>query len=328
MFILVLVLLLSVSCGGQDSAKNEKAGMQSAGRVAETLLGVRNSTQFMAVGAGSLWLANPDHGTITRIDLEKNEVVAQIKVSKDPQSVPGGADPQSVAASGDQVWFTDRAREAVSRIDPKTNRIVERIPVGTAIYDIAIDGDILWLTDFDYSVVLRLDTNKKRVVSEIYGLDEPTGITLGAGSVWTIQHDRGVVARIDPKTNEVVEETVVGTRPENIAFGAGGVWTADGVGGDSVSPVDPKTHKEVAPTIKTSLPMYGVAVGGGSVWAAGSPLDCASIDEGALVRIDPTTNKIVGRTHIRCASGVETTDDAVWVVSSDVETLTRVEPTR
>ena len=153
-------------------------------------------------------------------------------------------------------------------------------------------------------------------------------IILAAGSVWTIEHDRGMVAQIEPKTNEVVKETIVGARPENIAFGVGSVWTANGVGGASVSRVNPKAHKEVAPTIKTGLPMYGVAVGGGSVWATGSQEGCEHSEKGAaLVRIDPTTNKVVGRTNIRCASGVEMADDAVWV-SSGVGTLTRVEPTR
>ena len=339
MLLLALVLPpLLASCGGQDSAaKDEKAGMQPAGKVTDTLR-VRPSTGGMAVGAGSLWLAHPDHGTITRVDLEKGEVVAEIKVSKNPQSAPGQADPQSVAASGDQIWFTDRVRQAVSRIDPETNRVVERIPVGTAAYDIAIDDDTLWLTDFEGSDVLRLDTKEKQIVSEIYmisdpdsfftTLHEPMGIIPGTGSVWTIEHDRGMVARIDPKTNEIVKEIIVGARPENIAFGAGSVWTANGVGGASVSRVDPKAHKEVAPTIKTGLPMYGVAVGGGSVWATGSQEGCEHSKKGAaLVRIDPTTNKIVGRTNIRCASGVEIADDAVWV-SSNMGTLTRVEPTR
>lgn len=336
MLLLALVLLLLASCGGQDSTKAEKDGVRSAGRATETLR-VRPSSE-MAVGAGSLWLANADYGTITRVDLKKNEVTAQIEVSKDPRSAPEGADPQAVAASGDQVWFTDRVREAISRIDPQTNRIVERIPVGTAIYDIAIDGDTLWLTDFESSVVLRLDTKKKRVVSEIdlisdpdsffTILDEPMGITFGAGSVWTIEHDRGMAARIDPKTNEIDKETIVGTRPEGIAFGEGSAWTANGVEGNSVSRVDPKTQKQVATTIKTGLPMYGVAVSGGSVWATGSRKACKRSEKGAaLVRIDPKTNKIVGRMNIRCASDVETTNDAVWV-SSDLGTLTRVEPTR
>ncbi len=78
--------------------------------------------------------------------------------------------------------------------------------------------------------------------------------------------------------------------------------------------MDPKTNKEFA-TIETGLEMFGVAVGYGSVWAAGSPEDCSSGNEGALVRIDPATNKVVGRTDISCAYSVAATDDAVLVHS-------------
>ena len=177
----VLPLLLA-ACGGQDSATDGKGGMPSAGRVAETLR-TRDSTQYMAIGAGSLWLPNASNGTITRLDLNKSKVVAVIAVSSDPQSAPYDADPQSVAASGEQIWFTDRARRAVSRIDPKTNRIVERIPVGFASFSIAIDGDTLWIAGVDHDVVARVDTKENRVLKKI-DLPAPVGIVVGAGSVW------------------------------------------------------------------------------------------------------------------------------------------------
>jgi hypothetical protein len=83
--------------------------------------------------------------------------------------------------------------------------------------------------------------------------------------------------------------------------------------------VDPKTNKEVA-RIDTGLSMFDVAVGGGSVWAVGAVLNSPgcdeSIKEDALVRIDPATNKVVGRTIIRGAFGVAVTDDAVRVFSA------------
>jgi hypothetical protein len=97
-----------------------------------------------------------------------------------------------------------------------------------------------------------------------------------------------------------------------------------------VSHVDPKTNKEFA-TIETGLEMFGVAVGDGSVWAAGSPEDCSSGNEGALVRIDSATNKVVGRTDIKCAYSVAATDDAVWVhhdTGGGMGFVTRVEPAR
>ena len=95
-----------------------------AGRVTKTLR-TRDGTHYMAIGAGSLWMPNASNGTVTRIDLATSEVTAVIDVSRDPQSAPFDADPQSVATSGDQIWAGDRGTESVRRIDPATNRIVE-----------------------------------------------------------------------------------------------------------------------------------------------------------------------------------------------------------
>jgi len=348
--ILALALLaLVTSCGGQaegPSATDEKPGVRSAGRVTETLR-TRPGTQFLAVGSGSLWI--PTSGTITRVDLAESKVTAVINVG----STDG---PQSVAASGDQIWFTDHARKAVSRIDPQTNRVVERIPVGFLVYDIAIDGDTLWLTDLGFltaggNVVVRVDTSTNRVVKRI-DVPAPATITVGGGSVWVAEFGAVLdkpskVARIDPQTNEVVQEIPVATYyPQHIAYGAGSIWIANGLDIEkpsrdklSVSRLDPKTNKEVA-RIETGFNMWGLAVGGGSVWAAGSPTDCASSDEGALVRIDPTTNEVIGRADVRCAWGVAVADDAVWVHSvieagagrniggEATGAVTRVEPAR
>ena len=305
--------------------------MPSAGNVTETL-NIPLITQYMAIGAGSLWMANDSAFTITRVDLAKSEVVAEIKASGDPQSACEVCNPQSVAASGDQIWFTDRARRAVSRIDPKTNRIVESIPVGILPYDIAIDGDTLWITDFDGGLVVRVDTGKNRVVSKLDDFNEPTGIVVGAGSVWVIDHELDLVVRIDPQTNKVVKEIPVGYGPENIVFGEGSVWTAN-ASSFSVSRVDPKTNKEVA-RIQAELgtSMYGVAVGGGSVWAAGQPSGCENSKKSILLRIDPKTNKVVGRTNIACAFGVAAIDEALWVHGAIKEegkwtgTLVRLKP--
>jgi streptogramin lyase len=346
MLMFALVVLLA-ACGDRTenpSAENEKSGVPSAGRVAETLR-TRPGTQFMAVGAGSLWM--PTSGTVSRVDLAESKVTAVIQV---------GEGPQSVEASGDQIWFTDHAKKAVSRIDPENNQVVERIPVGFAVYDIAIDGDTLWLTDLGFptaggNVVVRVDTTSNRVVERI-DVPAPAGITVGGGSVWVaefgaVRDKPSKVARIDPRTNEVVEELPVATRyPQHIAYGAGSIWIANGLDIEnpsrdkpSVSRLDPKTNKEIA-RIDTGLNMWGLALGGGSVWAAGSPPDCASSNEGALVRIDPATNKVVGRTDVRCAWGVAATDEAVWVhsviepgaghnVGGEVTgAVTRVEPAR
>ena len=49
------------------------------------------SPQSLAVGGGSLWVANHDERTVTRIDLASGKVVADIPVPSEPHRVAYGA---------------------------------------------------------------------------------------------------------------------------------------------------------------------------------------------------------------------------------------------
>jgi hypothetical protein len=94
MFILTLALLLTAACGEQGSAKDEKGGVTKT-------LPTPLSTQYMAIGTGSLWLANDGEPYgITRVDLANSKVVAQIEASGDPQSCDS-CFPQAVDTAGD-----------------------------------------------------------------------------------------------------------------------------------------------------------------------------------------------------------------------------------
>src|SRR4028118_623718 len=83
----------------------------------------------MAIGAGSLRLANSGDGTITRVNLAEGKVVAEITASENFRWEPNTSTPRSVAASGERAWFPDRTGRGVSRSDPHTNRRLARPPV-------------------------------------------------------------------------------------------------------------------------------------------------------------------------------------------------------
>jgi streptogramin lyase len=205
--------------------------------------------------------------------------------------------------------------------------------VGFRVYDIAIDGHTLWLTGLEEGLLVRVDTDKKRIVGRIDDFVGPTGVVVGAGSVWVLDHRGDALVRIDPQKSKIVEKIPldVGSTPEGLTFGEGGVWITS-LSYSTVSHVDPKTNKAVA-EIEAGIGLLGVAAGGGSVWATGQPPYCEDGDKGVLVRIDPKTDKVVGRTKIPCAFGVAVTDAAVWVNANVKEEgkwtsgLVRVEPT-
>jgi YVTN family beta-propeller protein len=80
------------------------------------------SPQSLAVGGGSLWVANHDARTVTRIDQASGKVLADIPVPSEPHRVAYGAG---------AAWVGNWHDNSVSRIDPQSNRVVgSPIPIG------------------------------------------------------------------------------------------------------------------------------------------------------------------------------------------------------
>jgi YVTN family beta-propeller protein len=291
------------------------------------------ATNYLAVSNDSLWIPNPGKGTLSRIDLASNELVAAIAVGEPLKTKAGrldptlGADPYAVVVSGDQVWVTQVAQQAVARIDPSTNEIVEQIPIGVEGYTLALDGDTLWVGAFFETKVLRVDLQAKQV-SQAFDLNWPTGIAIGGDAVWVgLAGGQNEVARIDPQTNQVVARIPVGKRPEGLAFGEGAVWVANDEG-MAVTRIDPATN--AAKIIPVGIRTFDVAVGGGAVWAASADRSGSANSDphttGMLVRIDPQSNQVVGKLPVRAAYGVAYSEAAVWVVSIELSFVVRVEP--
>ena len=70
--------------------------------------------------------------------------------------------------------------------------------------------------------------------------------------------------------------------------------------------------------------LLAAAVGVGAVWAAGGPQACRT--NSFVWRIDPSANRIAGRTAVSCAFGVVTGEGSVWVAPDQPGLLARVQP--
>src|SRR6266542_327443 len=95
----------------------------------------------LAVGEGSVWVANHDAHTVTRIDSATNQVVANITVPSEPHRVAFGEG---------AVWVANWHINSVSRIDPQTNQVVgEPIPIGFHAGNMVAGLGSVWVTS-DY----------------------------------------------------------------------------------------------------------------------------------------------------------------------------------
>jgi hypothetical protein len=106
-------------------------------------------TYFLATGEGGVWVMNNSTGVVLRIDPASNEVADTITVSDSP--VDGG----DIAVGGGSVWA--RVSDVlVSRIDPVTNRVVERYGSPKGSGSVAADDAAVWISAHDVLAVWRV----------------------------------------------------------------------------------------------------------------------------------------------------------------------------
>ncbi len=144
----------------------------------------------LAVGAGSVWVADALEGTVRRIDPVRRRIVATIRVGRQPYAV--------VCAAG-SLWATNSDDGTVSRIDPATNRVVATIRVGRNPYGITTGGRSLWVANLGDGTVSRIETSSGRVVATIALGGDPVAIATAADGAWVARNSEGTLTRIEQR---------------------------------------------------------------------------------------------------------------------------------
>ncbi|HEY1508556.1 MAG TPA: ABC transporter substrate-binding protein, partial [Solirubrobacteraceae bacterium] len=267
--------------------------------VAVTPVGARPAA--VAFSSGSLWVANLDDQTVSRIDPATLRTVRTFKVA---------GPPTGLAAANGQVWVVSSSARSssvsVSRIDPRFDVIGRTARVGNVVAGeagaVAARGGTLWVAPSSGSLA-RLDSRTGRVVEQLDPNAGPAAIALGGDAVWVTDADANNVTRVDP--SGFVKSFDVGHGPSGIAVGEGGVWVADTLD-DAIVRIDPGT-KAVTATIPVGHSPTGVSLGAGSVWVANS-------GDGTVTRIDPVTDKRIATIAVGGSpQAITFAGDRAWV---------------
>jgi virginiamycin B lyase len=277
------------------------------------------------VGYGAAWVAS--QGALLRIDLRTNRVVATI-----PTPVSG--ENASIAFGEGAVWVTSgQANGLVYRVDPAANRVTATIGVPGGAFGIVVAAGTVWVTQFlpepDPGIVARIDARSNRLLSPVEVPNMPGAIRYGQDAIWVTS--RFTVSRIDPRSGAVTQPL---RRVGDVrAVGAGSLWGtyANSAADAGVQRIDPVTGQVVA-TIRIPNGVL-IAFGLGTLWVA---QDASSItsggnepdrtEPGKLYRIDPTSNRVLGRPVPLpgiAPTGLAVGEGTVWVGEQDRTTLTR-----
>ena len=224
-------------------------------------IGVSGDVHDLALGFGSVWLADGTDGTVTRID---DQLSRWHTISLGQPS--GDAPAFWITASGGAVWATHG--DFVAKIDPARNKVVKTIPIPSPT-GLASGLRAVWVAT---GQGLDRVTPAPRPSPNQYSLPGPVEApTVGRHLAWAIVYYRnGEVwefgRRLTATGPAKIVTTSVGRYPLDLAVTDEAIWTVDTQG--LVSRIDPTEQRVVktiptAPTIRSSL-----AVADGDLWVA------------------------------------------------------------
>ena len=209
-----------------------------------------------------------------------------------------------------------RGRKAVSLAALATTLSVTACSTGSAPREPTIDATVTGSPDASATDPQPVPAVAGMVAQEIAVGDGPGDFpTVAFGSLWVPNIADGTISRIDLQTGQVVSTVPIGrsdeppdrsnVSPFSVAAGGGSVWaTRDLDDRYAVVRVDPGTSR-VVESFRVDATPYALAWGAGAVWMT-------SRDDGAVVRIDPSTGE-ARVADVERATGIVVDGSAVWV---------------
>ena len=178
-----------------------------------------DSEGSIGVGEGSVWVAEKE--LLTRFNAASGEEEAKIALAGE------GA---GVKVAFGSVWVTSTRKNALYRIDPKTNAVTQTTALKSRPRFITADQDQLWILD-QGGFVQAVDGRTGEVTATI--ATGPMGgggdIDAGGGFIWLATEDITLM-QIDPKSKAIVVRFVNDDVGDGFCFGGGAVW----ISGDAI----------------------------------------------------------------------------------------------
>jgi streptogramin lyase len=258
---------------------------------------------------GSVWFGHIGTGQLTRVDASTGEVSAVIDISPDP-----GTDRWDLLAVADDQWvYASSLDESLVKIDPTTDKVVQRIPVNTSIYRLELHGGAAYITSLDGGRVTRVDLAAEDVVWQAAAGVNPGGLEVTDEGVWVASYGDAAVLRLDPETGETLEEYRTYLHGMEIIHDGGDALY---ITGNQSRPVERISISEGRVTARAEE-MNGLAIHDGELYGLQG--------EGHLVRLDPVTlewQAVLDSTMT--AAGMVAGEGAIWIYQG--VRLLKVEP--
>ena len=206
----------------------------------------------------------------------------------------------------------------MSKIEPTRNRVTHSIRVGRSACTLALGAGAVWTVRYRANEVVRIDPKTSRVRRLKVGR-VPSDVLVAAGSLWVTSWEDRTLARIDPGKLQITGVVTLPARLQGLLFLDGSLWVGSGADSTEVFRVDPTTLAVVRVPVQAAAPGWFVA-GASDVWVVTS--------QDSVVRIDPTTNRVLATLPVRGVpvEGATAPDGLLWIPSKQSNTVTRIDP--
>lgn len=198
---------------------------------------------------GFVWVANYTDGTVAKIDIYSNTIVATITV---------GTNPYRLCYDGLYLWVSNYGDGTISKIDVNSNTAISAVTVSTNPRGIAYDGSRLWVVNYGSHNVMKIDPVTGTILATVNVNTNPTEICFDGTAIWVGNYTDNNVSKINITTNTVIATVTVGSGPYGMCFDGNYVWCSNYNSG-TLSKIDPVGNTVVATVTVGTNPMGGGA---------------------------------------------------------------------
>jgi YVTN family beta-propeller protein len=209
-------------------------------------------------GAGAIWVASTVDATLTRIDPATEAVTQTIPLP--------GENPGAIAYGAGVLWVADPVARELFEVDPASGLLRRTLPLDLQPSALTVVDGALWVAGYDTGTIEKIDPASGRTAGRVHVGNGPVALAAQAGSLWVANSLDATVSRVDPGALAVTAMVPVGSGPASVAVGAGSVWVANRYAG-TVSRIDPRRDRAVASLAVGGAPTSLVA-GPGRLWVA------------------------------------------------------------
>jgi YVTN family beta-propeller protein len=236
----------------------------------------------------------------------------------------GAGDPASLPPAGDG---------AIVRIYPASGETLSTVPFGQDLSGIAFGSGSVWVASLGSGVLARIDPESARLeetISVAGARRGPSGIAVSGSLVWIVNggDDKIRLYRADEREFSTVEPRLAAGAgcacPDQelpAVAGSEWLWTV-GRAQDTLARFAAEDSTANTTPLRAGSDPTDLAIDANVIWAV------TSVSAPMLFKIDPTTNRVIGRMKLPATaipSGVAVGVGAVWVANLLDDTVLRIE---